>query len=48
MDAVVAPVLQTPPQFPLSVTLPPVQNVVTPLAEIVDAVACISISTALL
>ena len=38
MDAVVAPVLQTPPTFPESMTLPPAQNVVAPLAVIVDAI----------
>lgn len=38
MDAVVAPLLQTPPLFPESVTLSPVHNVIAPLAEIADAV----------
>ena len=38
MDGVDAPVLQTPPIFPESVTLPPAQNVVGPLAEIVEAI----------
>ena len=38
MDGVDAPVLHIPPIFPESVTLPPSQNEVGPLAEIVEAV----------
>ena len=45
---VVAPVLQVPPSFPESITLPPAQNVVAPLAEIIDAVGCIPIVAILL
>ena len=37
IDPVVSPVLQTPPIFPESITLPPAQKVVAPLAVIVDA-----------
>ena len=33
---VIAPLLQTPPTLPESVTLPPSQNVIAPLAEIAD------------
>ena len=44
---VIAPVLQTPPTFPESTTLPPMQNVTALFAVIIEAVGCMATFTIL-
>ena len=48
IEGVVAPVFQTPPTLPESVTLPPTQNVVGPLAVMTEAIGRIATSTRVL
>ena len=48
MDGVVSPLLQIPPQFDESTTLPPAQKVVAPPAVMTDGDGCISEFTILL